>query len=61
MEFLEHKLPNGLEVVAECSGDAYTTALGFFVKTGARDENHEHAGNPMYELLHEHPLKVLAG
>lgn len=38
MEFLTHTLPNGLEIVAECNGAAYSTALGFFVKTGARDE-----------------------
>ena len=44
MEFLEQTLPNGLEVVAECSGEAYSTALGFFVKAGARDETDEVAG-----------------
>ena len=44
MEFLEHKLPNGLEIVAETSGEAYTAALGYFVKTGARDESDEVAG-----------------
>jgi predicted Zn-dependent peptidase len=33
-----------LEIVAECNGDAYSTALGFFVKTGARDESDELAG-----------------
>ncbi len=38
MEFLTHTLPNGLEIVAECNSDAHSTALGFFVKTGARDE-----------------------
>jgi predicted Zn-dependent peptidase len=44
MEFLEHILPNGLEIVAECNDAAYSTALGFFVNTGARDENHANAG-----------------
>lgn len=39
MEFRETKLENGLQVVAECNPQAYTTALGFFVQTGARDEN----------------------
>lgn len=44
MEYLTHTLPNGLEIVAECNGAAYSTALGFFVKTGARDETDGVAG-----------------
>ena len=44
MEFCKHKLPNGLEVVAECNGRAHSTALGFFVRTGARDETDAVAG-----------------
>jgi predicted Zn-dependent peptidase len=44
LEFREHVLPNGLEVVAECNDEARSTALGFFVKTGARDEADEVAG-----------------
>ncbi|MEN6458799.1 MAG: pitrilysin family protein [Thermoguttaceae bacterium] len=44
MEFLNHTLPNGLEIVAECNSAAYSTALGFFVRTGARDENDAVAG-----------------
>lgn len=44
MEFLKHRLPNGLEIVAECNAQAYSTALGFFVKTGARDETDEVSG-----------------
>lgn len=44
MEFLKHRLPNGLEVVAECNGEAHSTALGFFVNTGARDETDAVAG-----------------
>ena len=44
MEFLEHTLPNGLEIVAECNAAAYSTALGFFVNTGARDEDDAIAG-----------------
>ena len=35
MEFLSHVLENGLEIVAECNGEAHSTALGFMVKTGA--------------------------
>ena len=44
MEFLEHILPNGLEIVAECNDAAYSTALGFFVNTGSRDETDAIAG-----------------
>ena len=44
MEFRSHRLANGLEIVAECNPDARTTAVGFFVKTGARDETAEVAG-----------------
>ena len=44
MQFLTHVLPNGLEIVAECNPEAYSTALGFIVKTGARDESDEIAG-----------------
>lgn len=44
MEFLEHTLENGLEIVAECNSEAWSAAVGFFVKTGARDETDEVAG-----------------
>jgi predicted Zn-dependent peptidase len=44
MEFLKHTLANGLQIVAECNDAAYSTALGFFVNTGARDENDAIAG-----------------
>ncbi len=44
MEFLEHTLANGLDIVAECNPEARSTALGFFVKTGARDEADDIAG-----------------
>ena len=44
LEFREHVLPNGLEIVAECNDEAHSTALGFFVKTGARDETDAVAG-----------------
>jgi predicted Zn-dependent peptidase len=37
-------LENGLEIVAECSLDAYSVALGFFVNAGARDETDALAG-----------------
>ncbi len=38
MPFLHERLANGLDVVAETSASAVSTSLGFFVKTGARDE-----------------------
>ncbi|MFM8250862.1 MAG: M16 family metallopeptidase [Planctomycetota bacterium] len=44
MEFKQHTLPNGLEIIAECSPGAYSIGLGFFVKTGARDESREVSG-----------------
>jgi len=44
MEFLKQTLPNGLEIVAECNPEAYSTALMFIVKTGSRDETDEIAG-----------------
>ncbi|MCE9589724.1 MAG: insulinase family protein [Planctomycetes bacterium] len=36
--FHHRQLPNGLTVLAEIDPDAHTSAVGFFVKTGARDE-----------------------
>jgi predicted Zn-dependent peptidase len=44
MEFRKHRLANGLEIVAECNPAAHTMGLGFFVRTGARDETPELAG-----------------
>jgi len=44
LQFREHVLPNGLDVVAECDPSAHSMALGFFVKTGARDESTDVAG-----------------
>lgn len=43
-DFQMAELDNGLQIVAECSPDAYSTALGFFVNTGSRDEADEVAG-----------------
>jgi predicted Zn-dependent peptidase len=37
--FHHHRLPNGLTIVAEANDDAHTSAVGFFVKTGTRDED----------------------
>ncbi len=44
MEFLHHQLGNGLDVVAECNPSAHSSAIGFFVRTGSRDESDEVAG-----------------
>jgi predicted Zn-dependent peptidase len=38
MSFHTHTLPNGLQVLGETNLSALSTALGFFVRTGARDE-----------------------
>ncbi len=44
MEFRQTVLENGLEIVAECNPRAYSTALGFFVRAGARDESDDISG-----------------
>ena len=44
MIFKQARLENGLEVVAELNETARSTAAGFFVKTGSRDESAELAG-----------------
>lgn len=44
MIFQQAQLPNGLQIIAECNDQAHTTALGYFVRTGARDETDEVAG-----------------
>ncbi|MCE9547522.1 MAG: insulinase family protein [Planctomycetia bacterium] len=44
MPFHESRLANGLEVIAESNPDAAATAVGFFVRTGARDETDPVAG-----------------
>ncbi len=44
MPFHTHTLPNGLRVIGETSPSARSMALGFFVRTGARDETPEVSG-----------------
>jgi predicted Zn-dependent peptidase len=44
VKFETATLDNGLEIIAECNPEAYSTALGFFVNTGARDETDEVSG-----------------
>jgi predicted Zn-dependent peptidase len=42
--FHSHVLPNGLQIIGETSPSARSVALGFFVRTGARDETPEVSG-----------------
>ncbi|MEZ6131708.1 MAG: pitrilysin family protein [Planctomycetaceae bacterium] len=44
MQFYQHTLPNGLQVVAELNPSVYSVAAGFFVRTGSRDETSDVSG-----------------
>jgi predicted Zn-dependent peptidase len=44
VKFRRETLDNGLEIVAECNDAAHSLGIGFFVRTGARDETDEVAG-----------------
>jgi len=44
MPFHHHKLSNGLQIVGETNPAALSTAVGFFVRTGSRDEEPALAG-----------------
>ena len=44
IEFKQHILTNGLTIIAEVDPAAQTSAAGFFVRTGARDEPKEIMG-----------------
>ncbi len=44
MPFHRHTLPNGLTVIGEDSPSARSVAVGFFVRTGARDETGDVSG-----------------
>jgi predicted Zn-dependent peptidase len=44
MPFHQHTLPNGLQIIGETSPSAKSVALGFFVRTGSRDEAPEVCG-----------------
>jgi predicted Zn-dependent peptidase len=41
MEFKSEKLENGLVIIGEVNKSAKSAAVGFFVKTGSRDENEQ--------------------
>ncbi|MFQ5794696.1 MAG: M16 family metallopeptidase [Candidatus Bipolaricaulia bacterium] len=38
MEFFEERLPNGLRIIGEIHPEMESVAVGFFVRTGSRDE-----------------------
>lgn len=44
VEFRRNVLDNGLEIVAEVNEEARSCSIGFFVRTGARDETDDVAG-----------------
>jgi predicted Zn-dependent peptidase len=44
MPFHSHKLPNGLQLIGETSPSARSVAVGFFVRTGSRDETPVESG-----------------
>jgi predicted Zn-dependent peptidase len=44
MQFRHEVLENGLEIVAEVNPDAFSQSLGYFVRTGSRDETPDIAG-----------------
>ena len=41
MEFKKNILPNGLSIIGEVNKSAKSAAVGFFVRTGSRDESKE--------------------
>lgn len=44
MNFCHQQLDNGLNIIAECNAQAYSTSIAFFVRTGSRDETADIAG-----------------
>ncbi len=44
MSFHKHHLDNGLPIIAELSDEVFSSAVGFFVRTGSRDETPDVAG-----------------
>jgi predicted Zn-dependent peptidase len=44
MPFHSHQLANGLQLIGETSPSARSVAVGFFVRTGSRDETSEESG-----------------
>ena len=52
MKFKTATLKNGLEIVAECDDAAFSTALGFFVNTGAPRRNRRRVGRQPFFGTH---------
>jgi predicted Zn-dependent peptidase len=48
MTFLSHKLDNGLQLLGESSPHALSLSVGFFVRTGSRDEEPQLSGVSHY-------------
>ncbi|MEM7454810.1 MAG: pitrilysin family protein [Planctomycetota bacterium] len=44
MEYRTHTLDNGLQILAEVNPRSYLSSFGVFVRTGARDEQHDISG-----------------
>lgn len=44
MKFHQTKLNNGLQVIAELNASVHSVAIGYFVRTGSRDETDEVSG-----------------
>lgn len=44
MIFHETKLDNGLQIIAELNPNAHSLAIGYFVRTGSRDETNDVSG-----------------
>ena len=44
MNYRTYTLDNGLQILAECNDQAHTSAFGFFVRAGSRDETSEISG-----------------
>lgn len=44
MEFKKKQLSNGLDIISEINKSAKSAAVGFFIRTGARDESKEVSG-----------------
>lgn len=44
MNYRTHTLSNGLQILAHCNDHAHTSAFGFFVRAGARDETSDISG-----------------
>ena len=49
---LTHRLLNGLQVVGQYTSDATSVSLGFFVRTGSRDEPDEASSGIAHFLEH---------